>query len=518
MNIALALKVCPLIILALTLSLSFLISPSTAQEKNDSLILASRQLPRKDGHDLLIASVRADFGRRSYPALFQLASEAYCFALEANDTARIIQSARISGQLLNYMDRSGDAIVVLDDLESLGLDRYPSEYHLVHLNRAIAHTSLGEYEKALEIYFSLLDKGYDKRELAIVYTNLGFTYSRLNNHSKSIYYSQRALSVGEYNVNENEYKLLTLNVAVSYNAIGKYEEAEKSLDKLVNLCKRDCSSHLLVALYKLAADTYLHTNRLDSAAIFYDSAEHLALMDKNNVDLSDIYLGKGNVFLKQGCFDEAVQYMDKSESLSLSARYLEGLTRVYKSKADLYQRMGNDKLHSYYLSRSVDMKDSLYGPNVFAAVSDAQLAFQERVNNKQVSSLSFRNKMLLVTALVLCVVLIILFRNLKSVRSLTRKLDRRVQTVTNDLASSKEELLLSKSGSEIRYRQVSGDIRAPLATIKGVCNVAMLDVSDEKSRQYFERINETAEKLQAVVDNMSREDSNCDDDTVARAN
>jgi signal transduction histidine kinase len=48
------------------------------------------------------------------------------------------------------------------------------------------------------------------------------------------------------------------------------------------------------------------------------------------------------------------------------------------------------------------------------------------------------------------------------------------------------------------YR-TSHDLRGPLVTLKGVCNVAMLDVKDDLAQDYLKRLDITAAKLNAIL-------------------
>src|SRR5260370_37132255 len=48
----------------------------------------------------------------------------------------------------------------------------------------------------------------------------------------------------------------------------------------------------------------------------------------------------------------------------------------------------------------------------------------------------------------------------------------------------------------------SHDIKGPLARLLGICHVAMLDVQDEKSRRYFEMLNQTSQLLNDIFNKL----------------
>src|SRR5690606_39433630 len=47
--------------------------------------------------------------------------------------------------------------------------------------------------------------------------------------------------------------------------------------------------------------------------------------------------------------------------------------------------------------------------------------------------------------------------------------------------------------------KTSHDIRGPLASLKGMCNVAIMDVKDPLALDYFNKLDATAEKLNTIL-------------------
>jgi signal transduction histidine kinase len=68
------------------------------------------------------------------------------------------------------------------------------------------------------------------------------------------------------------------------------------------------------------------------------------------------------------------------------------------------------------------------------------------------------------------------------------QLEKMVEERTADLKASNDEL------ANFIYR-TSHDIRGPLATLKGVCNVALMDIKDKEAINYLEKIDITSSKL-----------------------
>jgi len=79
------------------------------------------------------------------------------------------------------------------------------------------------------------------------------------------------------------------------------------------------------------------------------------------------------------------------------------------------------------------------------------------------------------------------------------ELDKRVQEKTQDLFESNENLQQVNEELDNFVYRTSHDIRGPLVTLKGVCNVAILDVKDQLALEYIGRLDITAAKLNAIL-------------------
>ncbi|HEY8399670.1 MAG TPA: sensor histidine kinase [Cytophagaceae bacterium] len=82
---------------------------------------------------------------------------------------------------------------------------------------------------------------------------------------------------------------------------------------------------------------------------------------------------------------------------------------------------------------------------------------------------------------------------------LNNQLEERVNQRTTELNKAYSDLVeINKELDTFIYRS-SHDIKGPITTIMGLCNVAMMDVGDKKAQQYFTKVFQTSEQTQNML-------------------
>ncbi len=80
-----------------------------------------------------------------------------------------------------------------------------------------------------------------------------------------------------------------------------------------------------------------------------------------------------------------------------------------------------------------------------------------------------------------------------------RQLEEKVAERTNDLNSSNKALRQVNEELDNFIYKTSHDIRGPLATLKGMCNVALMDVKDELAVSYLKKLDVTADRMNTIL-------------------
>lgn len=86
----------------------------------------------------------------------------------------------------------------------------------------------------------------------------------------------------------------------------------------------------------------------------------------------------------------------------------------------------------------------------------------------------------------------------KELTQLNQSLERMVEDRTHELLQANNSLTKVNDELESFINMTSRDIRGPLASMRGVCNVALMDVSDPLALDYLGKLDKTADKLNAI--------------------
>jgi len=86
-----------------------------------------------------------------------------------------------------------------------------------------------------------------------------------------------------------------------------------------------------------------------------------------------------------------------------------------------------------------------------------------------------------------------------ALKSLNNQLEERVNQRTTELNKAYSDLMeMHKELDTFIYRS-SHDIKGPITTIMGLCNVGLMDVKDVKAHDYFKKVFHTSEKTQNML-------------------
>ena len=91
----------------------------------------------------------------------------------------------------------------------------------------------------------------------------------------------------------------------------------------------------------------------------------------------------------------------------------------------------------------------------------------------------------------------------KELSSVNNWLEAEVSDRTRKLKLTNEELQNSNKELDNFIYKTAHDIRGPLARLMGLCNVALLDVKDEKALQYFQMLDSNALELNTIILRLS---------------
>lgn len=125
---------------------------------------------------------------------------------------------------------------------------------------------------------------------------------------------------------------------------------ESNVDSLINLTKDpNLTDSAKINIYNNLIDKYLYKN-LDSALLFSDLGEQLAVESENQIEYGNFQLSKAIVYYFKSKDDSALHFLNKASVVFTKEKYQKGLLRTSNNLGLVHSNMGNyDVALKHYL-------------------------------------------------------------------------------------------------------------------------------------------------------------------------
>jgi signal transduction histidine kinase len=462
-------------------------------------------------------------------------NEADQIAYTLADSFRIIKAGRLKGQTLRRLDSLRQSIgsfakvLPMAERQQNDPDIY-LEYKDILNGLAICYTFYADYDKALEYHFRsllLLEKEGDKKGMSIILNNIGLVYYRLKNFSIALEYYKKSLALKRADKSTYDLDRLLINIGLCYNHFDDYNEAEKYFKEAFVVCGAACSDNTKIeGQFGLGVSNFGRGNddeALNNFQMSYETA--LKINDKRWQAENLNYLSRIQIRNNQDSL--AIITLFKSEELALNAGYKELLIETYQQLSSFFNSKKQFEQAANYQNKYIQLKDSVYSERLIENLAKVQTKYAERENIATIAAKEevIRRQRSLNVAIVIIAILgalliFVLFRSnqvkkkvnaaLSEAKSIIEDqnrqllnsnihLDKELKEKNIDLEKANESLRRVNDELDNFIYKTSHDIRGPLASLKGMCNVALLDVKDPIALNYLHKLDITAEKLNTIL-------------------
>lgn len=471
------------------------------------------------------------------------AEQAYRYAEMIGDSVRIVEGGRMIAFSLLDLGRNDEAINILNKTIAIALrnqDRHPEVRPKIKFllnNAAIAYMYRGNYDSSLSYHFRSLqirEAEGDKRSIGTAKNNIGLVYFKLRNHEKALEYYQQALAIKREIGDNGDLVNILINIGLCYNELSAPAKALVSFNEALDLCGSKCSELAIKeSNYGLGvANSYLEN--FDQARINFQTSLTLSKQHNDIRYWVENLIGLARIEIKLTNYDQGLAYFSEATKLAEEADYVELLLSIYKDSYRAYGLISDFQNEAYYQQRYIVLKDSIYSNELIRNLARVQTDFEERENLRTIQekdeNIRLQRELIsrqqtqyifivVITVLIVGLALVLVWANRRQHRhnlalseakrtieaqnkELTKtntELDKRVQEKTRDLFNLNETLTKSNEELDNFIYRTSHDIRGPLVTLKGVCNVAAMDVKDPLALEYLKRLDITAEKLNSIL-------------------
>jgi len=458
------------------------------------------------------------------------AERALAVAKRQGSDSLTVVAGRLTGQLLRRVNRPDDAVKLSLEIkpmaEKLGMD---GELARILNTLAIIHTFRAEYDKALEYNFQSLvlrEKEGDKEKIGIALINIGLTHYKMGSFDLALDYCLKAVKAyQEANVSPNI--VLLLNIGLCYNELGNYQLAQQSFEEALKVCGQNCNNELQMEAEFGLGNALFFTNQIVASKVHFESSLRISYELKDvRYELEDL-LKLATVALAQKNMTDARKYLDMAKDIPEKSGYREILKAYFRLEAEYFKALSDYKEASYYLQRVNEVNDTIFSTAVIRNLTRVQTQFAQRENLaiiaeknsvlalndqiiKQQRSVNVLLGIIVALTTALVIVVYLNYRKIKAVNAElatakqiiedhNRFLDRLVEIKTKELLDTNEQLVKVNDELDNFIYKTSHDIRGPLASLKGMVNLAIMDVKDEKALGYLGKLDLTAEKLNMIL-------------------
>ena len=468
--------------------------------------------------------------------------QANSVALEEGDSLKIVTSLRLKAQILRRMDRLDEALKTYEDAFEIAQRHkqnkdFLSEVKFILNGLAITNTFLANYDKALDYHFQSLvirEAEGHKDEISVTLNNIGIVYFKLRNYEKAKEYFLRSLTLKREVNDLYDLDRLLINLGMSNIHLHNYDEAIEFINQGFQVCTDKCADDVTVEGEFGLGVAYFGKEEIDIAEKHFVKSFDLAMRtDYKRFQAENlVYLAKVAIQKKET--DKARDFLTRSETLADSSGYNQLLMDTYRQFYILFNQIRDFENASLYQSRYITLKDSLIGEDLVKNVAKIQTNFEEREN---LNTIKLREEDLArqrnlsiaigIIALLAGLLVFVLYRSSAITRkvnsalsdakgiietqnhrlqNINRELDAKVKEKTADLVKANDELdkankSLVRVNDELDnfIYKTSHDIRGPLASLKGICSVALMDVKDSLALDYLTKLDVSSGRLNVIL-------------------
>ncbi len=481
--------------------------------------------------------------KTDYEAALGYAQLAYHQAEAIGDSVRIVEGGRMIAYSLDDLGRNDEVILILNKVIGIALrnqKRYPelrSKLKFLLNNAGIAYMYRGNYDSSLSYHLKSLEiretEG-DKKSIGTSRNNIGIVYFKLRDYEKALDYYLQSLEIKrELNDKVNLERIL-INLGLTYNSLGRPNDAIASFNEALDVCSMNCSDAVLKEGNYGLGTAYFTLNKSEVARTkFIRSLELSKKLNDIRYSIENL-IGLARIERSLRNYKESLEYLNEANDLAQGSEYTEALISVYKESALTYNLTLDYQNAALFQDRYIKLKDSIYSGDLIKNLARIQTNYENRENLKTIrlnaENIKLKDEQIqrqrlqyffivLVAALIIVLALVLLWANRrqhihnaalseakrvieeqnKQLTVTNEELDHRVQEKTQDLFDTNETLIQVNDELDNFVYRTSHDLRGPLVTLKGVCNVAMMDVKDELAQDYLKRLDLTAAKLNAIL-------------------
>lgn len=462
------------------------------------------------------------------------AIKAYEIAIQSNDLVWVAKTSRATGWVLNSLGSYDTGYYYL--LKSIEYGKLlKDEQHLkyVYNDAGLNRRNLNKYDQALSHFFSSLairQKTNDKEEMSIIYNNIGLVYYALVDYKKAVEYHLLSLELNKELDDQGSSVINMVNLGLCYMGNKEFDIALDYFHKVLKICEIDCFEEVHIQALGGLGHIYYDLGKHKIAKQYFVQSNELSKVNDTQKYLASNYNYLANILFEAHKVDSALILLNTAQDFALAAEDVEWIRNNLKLYSTIYANAEDFEQAFIYHEQYVSFRDSTYNDEVFRNLSEIHVNIQKskddriiKILDDEISIMTQQTIMFGLSTLMVTVLLFLVYKNNKvrkrinaklgnanltienqnaKLNEMNQQLDIKVKERTERFLQANHQLKDSRAELDNFIYRTSHDIQGPLATLKGVCNVASLELKDANSLSFIKRISDTATNLNDILSQL----------------
>lgn len=387
---------------------------------------------------------------------------------------------------------------------------------------AIAQESLGNYQSALEGYFTALqifEEIADQKGVLHQCTNLGLIYQYQKKYKRAETFFLRALQIS-HQLNFKE------GVITAYNNLGINYEEQKNYSEALNYFNKvleyDLSQHDSINIgdsYNNIGVVYVGLKDFKKAEKYFQISLKYKESQNDLEGISNTYNNLAETYLKQGKPNIAFEYINKAEGIAKPNKLKVILKENYRIATDYYKQIGDYKGALLSYERLIAMQDSLKLDELSIRIEQVQKQYETEKSEKEIiqkdkelaENESNQQVLVMLITFFFLVVVIMMLSVVKS-RKLNNQLRKQKHLISEKNSKLQEQILATNQAKELAEEAaqaksqflstMSHEIRTPLNAVIGLANLLAENNPREDQKENISVLQNSSVNLLAILNDV----------------
>lgn len=498
--------------------------------KIDSLKSLLSGAPDLTKYEVNIQLVREAFKGGLFDQAIRFNKEASETAFKLGDSVKIVRCGKNFGVIYNTWGRPKDATEQLRKvIEIARRNNFATDYQEILNSLGNSYLYQGLYDEALRAHFENLEireRGENPLGYYQSLNNIGMVYFKLKNFDKSIEFYESALAIASNN-KFTGLETLHINIGLCLNQLGQFDKAEDNFLLGFSICGDNCSDQILMeGQFGLGVSNF-NMGNFKKARGFLTESLAVSRSLKNQRFIAENLILLAKLDFNENSIDSAIYRLQRCEEIATQQNFLEILVDAYREFLEIYKSNQDFEKASFYQTKYIHLKDSVYNEKLIDNLTRIQTDYAERENIKTIATKDVLieqqrdlNVAIAIIAILAGLLILVLQRSNRVSKQVNAQLSEAKETIqqqnklleikNKDLDREVEKKTIDLERVNLSLKQVndeldnfiyktSHDIRGPLASLKGMCNVALMDVKDPIALDYLRKLDTTAERLNSIL-------------------